>query len=214
MRAALLMLSVMCSGTLVACTAQERSSAEPMSMRERLTTETHLYVATSGSAGAITAQRRTDTGWAEQLVDLKLDGGELVTGAARGGMITLTGLEIGFQTIAIPATVIGHEAQLTKPHLHLAAPTAVTAAWSGDDSAEAGAELDLELTWSLTVDGASLPIGAPDLPPLPVKLQLIGDGARITAEIRVHAAGEVWNWADLVKLSDLELVLGAATPAQ
>ena len=198
---------------LVACTSPDASPSEPTSMRERLATQTHLYVATRGSAGAITAQRRTDDGWAEQLVDLKLDGGELVASSTRGGAIAVTGLELSFETISIPATVIGHAADLTKPHLHLAAPAEVAAAWSDDDNAEASAELDLELSWSLTVDGASLPIGAPDLPPLPVKLQLIGDGARVTAELRLHAAGEVWNWADLVKLSDLELVLGASTPS-
>ncbi len=49
--------------------------------------------------------------------------------------------------------------------------------------------------------------------PLPVKLRLTGDGARVTADVRIHAAGALWSWADLVKLADFELVVGAGTPS-
>jgi len=198
--------------TLAACASRDGSTADPASMRERLATQTHLFVTADGGAGAITAQRRSDTGWNEQLVELKLDSGELVVGPRRGDQLTVTSLELAFQTIAIPATVTGHAAELTRPHLHLIAPAEATAAWSDDDTAEATLQLAFALSWSLTIDGTSLPIGAPDLAPLPVKLQLFGDGARITAELRAHAAGDLWSWADLVKLSDLELVLGADTP--
>jgi hypothetical protein len=41
----------------------------------------------------------------------------------------------------------------------------------------------------LTVDGPSLPVGALDLPPLPVDLQLTGDGERITAELGAMPVG-------------------------
>jgi hypothetical protein len=183
-------------------------------MRARLATETPLYVAASGSAGAITAQLKTVTGWNDGLVDLKLDGGELVARAAQSGTITLHRLELGLETITIPATVIGHQAALTRPHLRLAAPAELTTMWNDDDNAEATATatLDLELSWVLTVDGVGLPLGAPDLPPLSVKLELSGNGEQVTAELRLHAAGELWSWADLVKLSDLALVLGADTP--
>jgi hypothetical protein len=210
MRVALL---IPCLAAIACGDNLSRSDPEPASMRDRLSTETPMYIAASDSAGAITAQLRTGTGWDNGLVDLKLDGGKLIAHSSAGGTLMLTALEVDLQTITIPASVIGHEAELTRPHLQLTAPTETTTAWSDDNHAEASATLALTLSWSLTVDGVGLPLGAPALPPLPVKLTLIGDGDRVTAELRVHAAGEVWSWADLIKLSDLELVVGAGTPS-
>ena len=197
---------------VAACGSQDNSS-DPASMRDRLTADTHLFIAASDSAGAVTAQMRSGTGWEDGLVDLKLESGELVARASRSGTIALSSLALELQTISIPATIVGHAADLTRPRLQLSAPAELTATWSGDDDAEVDAVLTLELSWSLTVDGVALPLGAPTLPPLPVKLKLSGDGQRVSAELRVHAPGELWNWADLIKLSDLELVLGAGTPA-
>jgi hypothetical protein len=203
---ALVSLSVL----LVACASTDPT--EPASMRDRLAAETHLYVAASDSAGAVTAQLRTATGWDDGVVDLKLASGELVTRAAPGGAIALTAVQLELQTIAIPATLTGHEAALTRPRLQLTAPATAATAWTGDDTAEVDVALALQLSWSLTIDGVGIQVGAPALPPLPVKLQLTGDGARVTADLRIQAAGELWSWANLVKLSDLELVLDAGTP--
>jgi len=205
------MRALILSVLLAACTSA--APTEPVSMRDRLAAETHLFVTTGDSAGAITAQLRTADGWADGVVDLQLAGGELVTRAAPGGAIALTSVQLELQTIAIPATLTGHEASLTRPRLELTAPATAAATWTGDDSAELEVELALQLSWALTVDGVGVQVGAPRLPPLPVKLQLTGDGARVTADLRIHVAGELWSWANLVKLSDLELVLGADTPA-
>jgi hypothetical protein len=196
---------------LVGC-GDNAAGPEPGSMRDRLEAETRLLVASGDSAGAVTAQLRIGAGWDSGLVDLKPAGGELVASAVRGGALQLTALTLELETIAIPASVIGHDAELSRPVLRLTAPASVAATWTGEDQAEAEAALPLELSWTLSVDGVGLPLGAPSLPPLPVKLQLSGDGARVTAEIRVHVAGELWSWADLIKLSDLDLVLAAGTP--
>jgi hypothetical protein len=197
---------------LAACTST--APGEPASMRERLAAETHLFVTNGDRAGAITAQLRTADGWEDGVVDLRLAGGELVTRAAPGGAIALTSVQLELQTIEIPATVTGHEASLTRPRLELMAPATAAATWTGDDSAELEVALALQLSWTLTVDGVGVQVGAPHLPLLPVKLELTGDGAQVTADLRIHAAGELWAWANLVKLSDLELVLGADTPAR
>ena len=195
---------------LMACTSADPAGPEPQSMRKRLATETHLYVAAGDSAGVITAERRSDTGWTEGLVDLELANGELVV-TRTGNAITVGALALAFEPVVIPSTVIGHEATLTNLRLRLAAPTQVAPTWTDDDDAQATADLALDLSWALTVDGTSLPLGAPSLPALPVTLRLTGDGQRISGEIRLHVAGEVWSWADLVRLKDLELVLGAQT---
>ena len=197
---------------VVACTST--APTEPVSMRDRLSAETHLFITPGDSAGAITAQLRTATGWEDGVVDLRLAGGELVTRAAPGGAIALTSVQLELQTIEIPATVTGHAAALTRPRLELMAPTTAAATWTGDNSAELEVALPLQLSWTLTVDGVGVQVGAPHLPPLPVNLELTGNGARVTADLRIHIAGELWGWANLVKLSDLELVLGADTPAR
>jgi hypothetical protein len=197
---------------LVACASTP--PAEPVSMRDLLADETHLFVIAGNSAGAITAQLRTATGWEDGVVELQLAGGELITRAAPGGALALTSVQLELQTIAIPATLTGHEASLTRPRLELTAPATAAATWAGDDSAELEVVLALQLSWSLTVDGVGVQVGAPRLPPLPVKLELTGGAARVTADLRIQAAGELWSWANLVKLSDLELVLGAGTASR
>lgn len=196
---------------LLAACGDDVTPAAPVTMRARLATETPLFITASDSAGAVTAQMRTSSGWDHGLVDLKLAGGELVARAGAGGGLSLSALSLELETITIPASLTGHAAQLTRPHLEMTAPIELAAAWTGDDSAAADATLAFDLSWELTVDGVGLPLGAPSLPPLPVKLQLSGDGSRITAELRIHAPGELWSWADLIKLTDLELVLGADT---
>jgi hypothetical protein len=196
---------------LVACTSS--APAEPTSMRDRLTEETHLFVTAAASAGAVTARLRTASGWDDALIDLQLASGELVTQAAPGGAIALTAAQLELQTIEIPATLTGHAAELTRPRLVLTAPASAAATWSGDDSAELDVALALQLSWSLAVDGIGVQVGAPALPPLPAQLVLTGDGAHVAAELRIHAPGELWGWADRIALSDLELVLGAGTPS-
>ena len=54
---------------LVACSSQD-ASTDPGSVRDRLATDTHLFIAASDSAGAVTAQMRSGTGWEDGLVDL------------------------------------------------------------------------------------------------------------------------------------------------
>jgi hypothetical protein len=180
-------------------------------MRERLATKTHLFVSTDDSAGTITAQRRTRTGWVQSQVNLALEGGALVASADDEGNITLHALELGFQAVTIPSTVLGREAKLTNLKLGLGAPIRVMATWNGDDEALTTTPLDMAMSWSLAVGDTQLQLGSPKLPPLSTRLALDGDGHQVSAELRVHASGDLWSWADLVKLSDFDLVLDAQT---
>ena len=207
MRAALLLL------VLPACTTNpEAPDPAASSLRDQLAHEAHLCVIASDSTGAITARRKTAAGWAQQQVALTVTSGELVTTPGPADHLTLAALELGFAPVLIPSTVLGHEAQLTNLHLRLAGPTPVLPTWNGDDEAQASTPLDLALSWTLAIEGKQLPLGAPRLPALPVTLQLTGDGSVIRAELGIHACGELWSWADVVKLSDLELGLRARTP--
>lgn len=199
-----------CSIVLVACTAgpDDGPGEGITSMRARLASEPHLFVGQGARGGSITALRRTDAGWASQRVPLTVSAGELVATAGGSGGVRLSGLALALEPVTIPSTVLGHPAVLTNLRLRLVAPTEVACTWSGDDHARAAAPLELELSWWLEVDGIRLPLGAPRLPPLPVALELSGDGAGIEAALHLAPAGELWSWADLVKLTDFELDVG------
>ncbi len=193
-----------------ACATSTDSS--PDSVRERLMSdETDLVIATEESTGSISAQRRGAGGWVAGLVDLSVERGELVVTADARGSITIERLAVDLGPIRIPESVLGYEAELTGVHLEAERPAGVVTTWTGDDQALATAEVALELTWSLTIDGKTSPLGAPKLPPVPLEIELTGDGPVVHAEVRALSAGMFWSWADLVKLEDLSLVLTAAT---
>jgi hypothetical protein len=84
------------------------------------------------------------------------------------------------------------------------------AQWVGDDEVHLAANLDIALSWELTLDDAPAPLGSPKLPLVPAELVITGTGEQVSAELRVHAPGELWSWAGLVKLSELQLTLGAS----
>lgn len=195
---------------LAGCASATVGSSE--SVRGRLEdSETQLLITTAESTGSITAQRRTSEGWIAGTVALTVEGGELVATADGRGAITIERLAIDVGTIEIPPSVLGYEAQITDARLEARRPVRVVTTWIGDDAVHATAELDLELTWSLTIEGEASPLGAPKLMPVPIELELTGDGAAVHAEVHVAAAGTFWSWADLVRLEDLRLVLGAST---
>ena len=81
--------------------------------------------------------------------------------------------------------------------------------WTSENEAHLTAMLDLTLSWELSLNGSPTRLGSPALPPIPVEIVLTGDGSHVAAEIRAHAPGELWTWAGLIRLGELELVLGA-----
>src|SRR4029453_12218818 len=103
---------------LVGC-GDNTAVTEPGSMRDRLGAQTRLFVAAGESAGALTAQLRSGDGWDTGLVDLEPVGGQLVASAMRGGALKLTALALELETIAIPASVTGPAAELSRPVLRL-----------------------------------------------------------------------------------------------
>lgn len=193
-----------------ACNPETAAPAGPETVRERLAAPTQLAVSTTQSQGSIIASKRTSDGWSSQQVALTVEAGHLTATADKTGAVTLASLELAFAPVEIPSSVLGHEAQLTQLRLALAAPVALQATWSDDDDAHVAASLQLGLSWALTVDGTALPLGAPTLPPIPVTIDLSGDGAVVMAATQANLPGDLWTWADLVKLSDLALSLDAA----
>jgi hypothetical protein len=202
-----------CLILLCSCSAEVASQEEPPgSVRERLERDdTALAIRSPDSAGTLTAQRRTGDEWVAGLVDLAIVDGEIVTSAASDGAITVERFAVSLGPIDVPASVLGYDVQLTDIHLETASPVRVDTTWRGDDDARGTLALDLVLAWSLTNHGETSPLGAPDLPPIPVELLLTGDAGAVDAELRLRAPGELWSWADLIRLEDLTLILAAST---
>lgn len=165
------------------------------------------------SAGTITVQRRLGGGaWEAGLVDLAIDQGEVVASADPAtGNITIEKLSFMLEDIIIPASVFNREASLSKVRAELSAPALVTTTWSSDDAAHLSASLDLTFSWALTVEGNTAELGAPDLPPVQLEIEISGDGSVVHADVDAGAAGELWSWAGLVKLENLTLVLSGKT---
>jgi hypothetical protein len=171
-----------------------------------------MMFSTADSAGTITAQRRiAGDQWETGLVDLTLDQGEVVASADATGAITIEKLSFTLAPIAIPREVFDRDAAFTNVRVELAEPTVATTTWIDDDQATLRASLALELSWALRIDNSTSSLGSPELPPVSVEVELMGDGSFVHADVRAAAPGEVWSWASVLKLQDLSLVLAADT---
>lgn len=196
----------------IGCAASTEPPPEPgyASVRERLESEdTRLLVTGSPSAGSIRAEHLSGDGWDGGLVELHVETGELALRGA-GNAILVERFALGLAPIELPVELTGIRTQLVDIRAELREPALVPAAWSADDSqAHVAAKVKLDLSWRLLVDGSAISLGAPTLPPLPLEVTLGGDGNVAHAEIRIAAVGELWSWADLVRLVDLVVVATA-----
>jgi len=202
---------------LSACSADlgDPSAPPPASVRERLEEPTRLQIAAAESGGSLTAERKVAAGWDVGMVDLGIENGELVVSADARDAVTIDDLQISFKPLEIPPGVFGdNHAQLTHVRIDLMNEERASAVWTSDNEAHLTAQLDITLSWTLALNGSPAPLGSPKLPPVPVEIVLTGDGDQVSAELRAHAPGELWSWAGLIKLSELQLVVGAELPAR
>ena len=169
-----------------------------------------LDISLPDSAGAITASRKTSDGWVPGLADLKVEHGTLLL-STEGEVLALEDLVIDLGPIEIPEAVLGYPLELTDIRLSLVERVEVAGAWTSPDEAHGNAKLELLLEWSLVNHGVTSPLGSPDLPPIPVELSVSGTAARVHAELRASAPGELWRWANVFRLEDLSLVIAGDT---
>ena len=198
---------------IVACTsAAGAPDASYASVRDRLeAAPTRLFADAQPSAGSINARRWTHDGWQDGTTTVSVTNGELVAAVDANGALTLSKFAIGLDPVAIPEVVFGKPAQLTDVRFTLAAATTAPATWTGADDATATVTVKMDLDWTLSIDNSKSPLGTQHLPPIPVDLTLTGGGDHVDATLAVHATGELWSWAGLLELTQLELQLDAAT---
>ena len=181
-------------------------------VRDRLATPTTLWVGAGTSSGTITASRNTSTGWQDGQTALAIADGQLDASVDSTGALAITALDIELQPIELPADILGQAAELRDVKLGLASAPGIAAAWSDDDDASANATVDLALDWTLAVNGNASPLGTEQLQGVTLAITLAGGaGEPVTATIDASGTGELWSWADLVKLEGLSLSLAAVS---
>jgi hypothetical protein len=181
------------------------------SVRERLEAgPTTMFVAATANAGALDAAHNTNAGWQSGSASISISSGAFVASSSAGELV-VTSLDLSFDPIDVPESVFGTPAQLTNLRLQLPTPTVANTIWNDDDDASASAALELSLSWSIAVNGGVLPLGAQNLPPLPIDVKVAGDGDSVTASLSLHGAGQLWSWADLLELTELDVSADAVT---
>jgi hypothetical protein len=199
---------------LAACAATPPSSEAPSfaSVHARLAAApTQLFVSTTLDAGTLGAEHYTGSGWQSGSASLSIASGAFVASIDGSGELVAATFDVSFDPIDVPESVFGSPAQLTNVQLQLPTPTSAAATWSDADDATATVPVELSLSWALSVNGGTLPLGAQALPAMPLDIALSGDGATVTAALALHGSGELWQWADLLKLTELDLTATAET---
>jgi len=181
------------------------------SVKDRLAHPTRLYIGAGTSTGAITAERYTHDGWVSGTTPLSIAHGEVDGSLDKTGKLEIAQLEVDVDPIAIPDSVFGKPAQLENVRVVLSQPSLADVIWSSDDDAEATLTLALDLNWSIAVNGQSSQLGTQHLPPVVMHLMVTGAGDHVDAALSLDATGTLWNWADLFKLTELELSLAAGS---
>jgi hypothetical protein len=182
------------------------------SVRERLSDgPTRLFVGGTGSTGTVTARRWTAGGWIEGDSTLVIESGELFATVDAAGRLSLSKFEVRVAPIEIPEEVFKKPAQLSDVRVKLTDTATGAAQWASDDEAHATLPLQLDLEWAIAVNGGKTPLGTQHLPVVDVDLSLTGDGGSVEATIALAATGMLWNWANLLQLTHLELQLEAST---
>jgi len=196
-----------------ACTSNPPAGGSDYeSVRDRLSAgPTRLFVGGEGSTGSISARRWTQNGWLEGVTPVTIDSGELSAKVDSHGALVLDKLLVGLAPIEIPEDVFKKPAQLDDVKVTLTKPTSASAQWTSDDDATVTLPVALDFDWAIHVNGGKTPLATQHLPQIMLDVALTGAGDHIDASISLHAMGELWNWADLLEMTSLDLSLAAGT---
>jgi hypothetical protein len=182
------------------------------SVRDRLSDgPTRLSIGSTESSGSITARRWSTSGWLEGVSAVTIDSGVVSASVDARGALNVDKLEVYLGSIPLPDDVFKKPAQLDDVQMRLLNAASAEAQWASADDATAQLTLDLAFDWSIQIDGKKTPLGRQKLPPVVIDLALTGGGDHIDASVTLDANGQLWNWADLIQMTSLELTLAAAT---
>lgn len=200
------------------CAASEEDVAPPdaavaaVPLRRQLTTTapTRLAIVPDESAGTIGAARREHGEWVGGSVELGVESGAFAVRAEADGTLEIRELTIELAPIELPESLLGQPARFVQVRVGLREPVHATTTWVGQQLARGDVMLEVDLQWALTFAGTTLPIGAPDLEPIPATIEITGGANGVHAALHLHATGAIWEWASYLQIKDLDLALGAS----
>lgn len=182
------------------------------SVKDRLAHPTRFYMDPQPGAGMLTAERYTHDGWVTGMTPISVTHGDLDASLDKTGKLTVTTLEVDVDPIDIPDSVFGKPAQLRDVRFTLPQPALADVVWSTDNDAEVTLTLALDLDASIAINGPQgSPLGTQHLPPVVITTMLTGAGDHVDAQLSLDAKGTLWNWADLFKLTELQLSVAAGS---
>jgi hypothetical protein len=196
----------------MACTDVPGSGPRHGSVSERLAgAPTSLYVHDEASTGSVTARRRGYGGWIDGTSQLTLEHGHVRAAIDDRGQLVIDQLDIAVAPIVLDG-VFQKPAALHGVRLRLVESARSAATWATADDATATLSMELDLDWSIVLDGGEpYPLATQHLPTMTVDVVLAGSGDHIDARIDLAAEGELWSWADIVQITELTLSLDAQT---
>jgi len=195
-----------------ACMELPLSGPRYDSVRDRMSdAPTSLFIRDETSSGSITARRRGYDDWITGTADIAIDHGYMRAAIDDSGRLEIDQLELAIAPIALDG-VFAKPAQLTNVILRLNRSARADAAWTSEDRATATLPMTFDFDWWIAIDGGDpIPLATQQLPPVNVEVMLGGDGEHVEASVDVAAAGVLWNWADIVQITELDLSLSAET---
>ncbi len=143
---------------------------------------------------------------------LPVEGGRLHVAASGNHALHLEDLSVALSSVRIPAQRLPpaglHIGQI---HLLLADEEFLETEWLSDSEAFASGRVDFIIEWSvLFEDGTAHRLAPVLVEDVRVDVHVLLDArGRVSARADVYEADEVFDWAGLVRLSDLDLELSA-----
>src|SRR3569832_1218027 len=159
------------------------------------------------------ASHYTSSGWVSGTANLTIDNGELVAKQTADQLVADM-FDVGFAPIDLPDSLFGKPAQLVDVRVTLTSSASGAASWTDADDATAKLQLLIFLSWKIGNDNKVTPLGTQHLPVIPLQLTLTGGGDHVDGAFTVHSMGDLWSWAGLLQLSEIDLQLSGATVAQ
>jgi hypothetical protein len=182
------------------------------SVRERLSdVSASLYVHDEASSGALSARLRGQADWLADRTPLAVDHGYVRASIDDSERLAITHFEIALAPVRI-GDVFGRTAELRDVQLQLVEPVRGAVVWISDDDATATLIMRCDVGWAIAFDGGkSMPMPTQHLAPQEVQVTLGGSGEHVEASFAIDAAGQLWSWANSVDMTELVLVVNAAT---
>jgi hypothetical protein len=195
-----------------ACTEVPSSGPNFDSVRERLTTQsTWLFVHDEASTGSITARRRVGEAWNGGTTELKIERGYVQLSMNDSGALAID--RLAFDLGAIELGLFEKPAELQDVQVRLAEPVHADVVWRSDDEAIAVMPMPFAFDWAIKFsdEEQAYPLATQKLPATNVAISLGGNGDQVSARIDIDASGELWNWADVLQMTDISVSLEAST---